>query len=109
MPPDPQKLRLIARRLSVVATGSRLADEAIHAALGRSGYPPPYSSDEGAVTALLPPWHEVFSMNISARRWYAMCWCGDELADRYTGWASEPRLARLAAVLQAIGGVRAWY
>ncbi|GGJ04596.1 hypothetical protein [Neoroseomonas lacus] len=35
------------RHLWVVAAGTRLADDAIHAALGRPGYPPPYSTVPG--------------------------------------------------------------
>lgn len=99
---DQARLQACARRLWVVAAGSRIADDAIHAALGRAGYPPPYSTVDAEAEALLPPGYELFSMNAgsSTGRWHAMAWRGE--VDRFTAQAQTPTLARLSAVLQAV-------
>ena len=99
MRPDPHRLRLVARRLRVVQTGSRLADEAIHAALGRDGYPPPYSTVQDHGDALIPPGYEMMSIYLAFPRCHAMCWLGD---DRHVAQANGPTLARLSAILQAV-------
>lgn len=102
MPADPRRLRAIARRLGVVQTGSRLADEAVHAALGRAGYPPPYSTVTEASDALLPEGYQLNSMFMSFPRCHAMCWLDE---DRHTAHANGPALARLAAILLAIAAL----
>jgi hypothetical protein len=44
----------LANRLAKVEAGSPAADQAIHAALGRSGPVLPYTRDDAAVRELLP-------------------------------------------------------
>jgi hypothetical protein len=98
MPADARRLTLISRRLRIVAAGSRLADEAIHAALGREGYPPPYSTVDSAAADLVPEGYEVTSIYLKYPTTHAMCWRGE---DRHAGQGNSAVLARLSVILAA--------
>ncbi|WP_043339059.1 hypothetical protein [Belnapia moabensis] len=63
----------IADRLAVIKTGSRIADEAIHQATGRTGPVPFYTTDAEAARTLLPLGFEWITATYAAGRVYAPC------------------------------------
>jgi hypothetical protein len=108
--PDPAALFRLADRLGAVRTGSRLADEAIHRALGLTGDPPPYTTDETAAEGLLPAGYVVeIRTDIPGQVpgvWlhYAACRDARDPAYPHHGqWGSTKPLAKCGAVLRCIG------
>ena len=67
------RLIRIADRLAKVEAGRATADQAIHEALRRQGPIPPYTIDEAAARALLPPGFEWITATDSAGWVYAPC------------------------------------
>ena len=63
----------IADHLGKTATGSLLADEAIHEAVGRLGPVQPYTTSEASARTLLPPGFEWVAITPSAGWIYAPC------------------------------------
>ena len=68
-----ERLIRIADRLAVIKAGSRVADETLHQAIGRSGPAPPYTTDEAAARTILPPGFEWVTATYAAGRVYAPC------------------------------------
>ncbi|WP_043367485.1 hypothetical protein [Belnapia sp. F-4-1] len=67
------RLIRIADRLAVVKAGSRIADETIHQAIGRTGPAPFYTTDKAAARTLLPVGFEWITATSVGGRVYAPC------------------------------------
>ena len=65
------RLHRIAKRLSEVSAGNSVADAAIHKALGLTGPVQPYTVDEAAARALLPPGFEWLVIIPTAKKVHA--------------------------------------
>ena len=100
------RLLRIADRLKQVVAGSTAADQVIHAALGRSGVVPAYTTEEEAARTLLPPDFEWLAITPTAGWIYAPCrraGVGDDgLPFPHHGqWCQTILLSLCAGVLRA--------
>ncbi len=66
-----ERLIRIADWLAVIKAGSRVADETLHQAIGRSGPAPLYTTNEAAARMILPPGFEWVTATYAAGRVYA--------------------------------------
>ena len=100
------RLVRIADRLAVIKTGSTVADETLHQAIGRSGPVPPYTTDEAAARTLLPSGFEWITATHSAGRVYAPCRRSGRGADKlpfphHGQWGRTLSLSMCGAAMRA--------
>ena len=101
MPVDPADFHFrVASRLSKLPAASRVADETIHRALGRSGEAPCYTADFETAQLVMPPGYRAQNMTSLANgQVYVAVWAGDK--PHVGQWGATEAIASCGAALHA--------